>query len=248
MSEENGGPSPKDELAPRRRRRRKRREPVRPDNRHTPAHAAQIALLTTSAEARLERRATELRLQGRMYREIADELGVSYESTVAAITRVLRREAAIDQAAEPEMVEQIRQLELGRLDRLWSIWFPRALGDEEAGREPNMAAANYCLKVMKRRAEYLGLDREEKAPMVSLHLDAETLTKIARDATDATNLAAIERVAALYAHGEVVDSEALEEEEHQQDQEQEEEEGMQADPQDHRQGDDEGGEDGSSGD
>jgi DNA-binding CsgD family transcriptional regulator len=225
MSEANG--KPPDELAPRRRRRRRKPTPRRPDNAVDRKHAVQIAALVVSAEARLEREATELRLQGLTFREIADRMGVSYESARAAFMRVMRKEAEVDQSTDPDALEAVRQLELGRLDRLWATWFPRATDEEN----PSMAAANYCLKVMKRRAEYLGLDREEKAPSISLHLDAEALARAAAAAGDATTLEAIERVASLYAHGEIVDAEFSEQDDHQEgDDQDEKEQWVQADP------------------
>jgi DNA-binding CsgD family transcriptional regulator len=205
VSEENGRPP--DELAPRRKRRRRR--PARPENRLVKAHAAQVATLVTSAEAKLEREAVEMRLRGLMYREIAERLGITYETAVRTISRVMRREAAQDQDTDPNSVEAVRQMELGRLDRLWSVWFPRALGNPEEGLEPNMAAATYCLKVMKRRAEYLGLDREEKAPQFAVNLTANVLQHAAEAARAPEELEALERVARLFAHG-AIEGEAVE--------------------------------------
>ncbi len=89
--------------------------------------------------------ALELRLAGAPYRLIADRLGVSlpvaWKHTQAAL-----------QQAPHEPVQELRQIELARLDRLQTAHWPQALGG-------SADATDRVLKIMDRRARLLGLDQ-----------------------------------------------------------------------------------------
>jgi hypothetical protein len=90
-------------------------------------------------------KALKLRGQGRGYQQIADELG--YRSVSGAYDAVMR--ALRETLREP--AEQVRTLELGRLDAMLEAIWPAA----EEGKIP---AQLQVLRLMERRAKYLGLD------------------------------------------------------------------------------------------
>ncbi len=89
-----------------------------------------------------------LRRDGKSYQEIADTVG--YKSADAAWKAVKR---ALNAMIE-EPSKEVMALEIARLDRLTEILAPRISEPGAAGLE----AQDRYLKVMKRRAELLGLD------------------------------------------------------------------------------------------
>ena len=98
--------------------------------------------------AERQRRALELRARGHTYTEIAKELGYATKGgaqrlVVSALT------AQRSEAAEP-----VLELELARLDSLQRALSPRALRGD-------VNAVQATLRVMERRAKYLGLDHNE---------------------------------------------------------------------------------------
>jgi hypothetical protein len=98
------------------------------------------------ALAEKRRRAAELRIAGATYEQIARQLGYSGVSgAFAAVEEGLR-----DAFAEPN--SDIRRLELDRLDALLLGLWPQA-------RKGNLGAIDRALKIMERRARYLGLDK-----------------------------------------------------------------------------------------
>lgn len=101
------------------------------------------------AQAERIAKALDLRRQGCSFGEIAKELG--WRTRQAAFEAVSR--ALADTVAEP--AEDVRKLELMRLDRLERLLWPRA----EAG-DPK--AVTGLLKVQERRAKLLGLDAPTK--------------------------------------------------------------------------------------
>src|SRR5262245_18532903 len=91
--------------------------------------------------------AIDLRLQGMTYREIAQELGVTPTRARQLVSEAL---AAL-QKDTAESAEELRRLELDRLDQLQSgLW-------EEAA-DGNLKAVGAVLKIMERRARLVGLD------------------------------------------------------------------------------------------
>jgi AraC-like DNA-binding protein len=100
-------------------------------------------------------RALELRKTGETFATIAQRVG--YRSQQAAHDAVRR---ALDEVLR-EPAEQLRALELERLEALWRAHYSNAL----AGDLPALAA---CLKLMERRARLLGLDKAPPAPAVQL--------------------------------------------------------------------------------
>lgn len=94
-------------------------------------------------------RALELRKAGVSYDMIAQQLGYSNRSSAhRAVSKLL-------DATEKEVVGDLREMELRRLDDLFRSMYPLAL-------KGNFAAVDKCLKIMERRSKITGLDAPEK--------------------------------------------------------------------------------------
>lgn len=95
------------------------------------------------------KQALQLRLAGASYDEIASRLGYSdrgsaWRSVMAALKATLQ-----------EPADELRKLELERLDRLLlGVWGQAAKG--------NQGAVDRALRIMERRAKLLGLDAPTK--------------------------------------------------------------------------------------
>ncbi len=97
------------------------------------------------ALAEREREALELRKAGKTFDEIARALGYSERGGAAkAVSRALA-------ATIQEPADELRRLEVARLDALWSALWPLATDGQ-------LAAVDRCLAVQSRRARLLGLD------------------------------------------------------------------------------------------
>jgi hypothetical protein len=100
-------------------------------------------------QAEKRRKALELRKAGATYEQIADQLklpnkSVSYKLVKAAIKAIIR-----------EPAEEVLRLELERLDAmLLGCWSRAKTGDS--------AAIDRALRIMERRAAYLGLDAPKR--------------------------------------------------------------------------------------
>lgn len=106
--------------------------------------------------AEQQRKALELRKAGASYDQIASQLKVSNRSVAWKLVKT-----AIDDIIR-EPAEEVLQLELARLDAmLLGVWT-----DAKGG---NAAAIDRALRIMDRRASYLGLD----APKRSEHSGAD---------------------------------------------------------------------------
>jgi hypothetical protein len=96
-----------------------------------------------------QRQALALRMAGASFDEIAESLGYAdrggaHKAVMAAIESTL-----------PEPALQVRELELKRLDRLWlAAW--------KAATDGDLQAIAVCLQIMKRRADFEGLDKAKK--------------------------------------------------------------------------------------
>lgn len=101
-------------------------------------------------EAALERRlkAYELRKAGAVYRQIAEQLGISETQAYRDVIGRMRQLAKLEEAEVPS----VRQLELDRLDGLLLRHYPTATGGD-------LEATRTVLAILKRRAELLGLDK-----------------------------------------------------------------------------------------
>jgi hypothetical protein len=91
--------------------------------------------------------AVDLRIEGKTYREIGQELGV----TPTRARQLVAEALAALQKDTSESAEELRRLELDRLDQLQS-----GLWEEAAG--GNLKAVGAALKIMERRARLVGLD------------------------------------------------------------------------------------------
>lgn len=94
-----------------------------------------------------QREALELRAAGATFEEIGEHQGVN-KSTAK------RRVDAALAATLREPAEELRQVELHRLDRLFTMAYRRA----SQGGKGQMFAIDRCLTIMERRAKLLGLD------------------------------------------------------------------------------------------
>lgn len=99
--------------------------------------------------AELQRRALELRKSGKSYEEISDEMQLTDKT--AAYRYVKAAIAAITK----EPAEEVRNLELHRLDALLSAVWPEAMKAD-----PQAVAS--AMRLMERRAKYQGLDAADK--------------------------------------------------------------------------------------
>src|SRR6186713_657770 len=89
--------------------------------------------------------ALDLRLAGATYRQIGERLGVSLPIAWKHTQAALRQ-------APQEPAQELRQIELARLDRLHMAHWSQALGG-------STDATDRVLKIMDRRARLLGLDQ-----------------------------------------------------------------------------------------
>lgn len=108
--------------------------------------------------AATERRALALALrkQGGTYRKIAETLrgregispnyseGVAYKDVMTELQRL--------NAENAEAAEEVRRLELERIDELWQVYFAKA-------KTGDYASFDRCISMMERRARLVGLDK-----------------------------------------------------------------------------------------
>ena len=101
-----------------------------------------------------QRRTLELRRAGATYEMIGEQVGYSSASgaakAVSAALKLMLREPA----------DEVRQLELDRLDRLLLAVWSRAIGGP--GKPSDDFAIDRCLKIIKQRAELLGLNAPQQ--------------------------------------------------------------------------------------
>ena len=97
------------------------------------------------AVAQREREALELRKAGKTFDQIAGALGYSERGGAAkAVSRALA-------ATVQEPADELRRLELARLDALFEVMWSLAM-------HGNLGAVDRCLAIQTRRAKLLGLD------------------------------------------------------------------------------------------
>lgn len=105
--------------------------------------------------AEKQRQALELRRSGYTYEMIARALGYSDRSLAARAVKSALKEIIREPA------EEVLQLELGRLDGMLR-------GILDAAETGDVQAIDRALKIMDRRAKYLGLDAPTKVQDVSM--------------------------------------------------------------------------------
>ena len=96
------------------------------------------------------------RMGGKTYAQIADELGISIERASQLVEEALK---AIKQETA-EQAAKLKEIELARLDRLLAAIWPQTM-------KGDVQAIDRALKIMKRRAELLGLDAPIKQDFTS---------------------------------------------------------------------------------
>lgn len=97
------------------------------------------------AAQRKANEAVELRAAGLTFGQIATQLGYPSEGNAwRAVMKVLKNSA-------PESTDQVRQMEVRRLDAMFRPLYVQALRGDRL-------AVDRCLKIMERRAGLLGLD------------------------------------------------------------------------------------------
>lgn len=109
--------------------------------------------------AMLEGQACRLRAKGYTLQEIADFQGVTLSTARERVLNAIQR-------IPTEAAEEVKKLELERLDNLFRELWPKAL----KGQYP---AVDRCLRIMERRAKLLGLDQAERHSVL-----LETISKL----------------------------------------------------------------------
>lgn len=117
--------------------------------------------------------ALQLRLNGYTYQRIAQNTDLGYRSRAAAfnaIQRELQRQIA-------PVAEQVREVELLRLDQLLTVFYAKALkGDGWS--------MDRVLRIMERRAAYLGLDAAVQVNVATADASAFGATKLLEQMQD----------------------------------------------------------------
>lgn len=125
-------------------------------------------------ESRMEfmMKCLKLRIEGKSYNEMAAELDSDYTSCRKAVKEALAQTVS-------ELAEEVRQIEVQRLDGIISVHWPHR-------GEPRHAEV--ILKTMDRRAKYLGLD----VPNTDMNELAGTLREFVEKAAQASGYKADE--------------------------------------------------------
>jgi len=98
---------------------------------------------TIAAARDKERRAVALHMAGMKFDDIAEQVGYTNRGTAyETVMRAIRRETT-------QNVEEVRAAEIARLDELMLTLWPKA-------RRGELQAIDRVLKLMERRAKYLG--------------------------------------------------------------------------------------------
>ncbi len=101
-------------------------------------------------------KALEARKAGYTYQAIGDLLGITkaaaHKTIMVALTEINEKIA--------ETADAVRTIELERLDKLYSVMYVQAV-------KGNQGAIDRCLRIMDRRAKYLGLDAPKAVDVTS---------------------------------------------------------------------------------
>jgi gamma-glutamyl:cysteine ligase YbdK (ATP-grasp superfamily) len=110
-----------------------------------------------------QKRALELRLQGKGYQAIADDIGYSSPGNAyRAVQSALK-------ATIQEPADEVRRVELERLDKLLENQWNWAVNHNQP------QAVDRVLRIMERRAKYLGLDAPQQIEIADLRRKAEEI-------------------------------------------------------------------------
>lgn len=110
-----------------------------------------------------KRTAVEMRTKGHTYAQIAAVVGVSVQAVHQAVVHYLEATRAVSR----EAAEEVRRLELDRLDRVLAVVGPMAEGGD-------LQAVDRLLRIQERRASLLGLDAP-KAQLVAVDARPDTV-------------------------------------------------------------------------
>lgn len=124
-----------------------------------------------------EHDALELRTRGCTYDQISKALGITRQGAADCVKRAL---AALKSDTE-EKAEEVRDLELRRLDKMLQI-------AEAAAEGGDLAAIDRVLRIQERRSKYLGLDAPAKSEIKS-----ETTARVDLGVLDDRKLDDLER-------------------------------------------------------
>lgn len=119
--------------------------------------------------------AVKLRIAGKTFREIAEIL--HYNSQQAAFDAVKR--TLIATAREP--ADELRSLELERLDELWQVAFGKA-------KEGDLSAQQSCIRILERRARLVGLDAPQKTTYTDPNGNGPLEVIVRLEAKDVTSI------------------------------------------------------------
>ena len=119
--------------------------------------APQVAAATWHPQA------LALRLQGLTYDQIGEQVGRDPAACYRAVAKHLQHTRAV----AAETAQELREVELARLDRMLAVVGPMA----EAG---DLQAVDRVLRIQERRAAYLGLDAP-KAQLVAVDSRPDTV-------------------------------------------------------------------------
>lgn len=104
-------------------------------------------------------KALQLREQGGTYEQIGRVLGISLSRAYQDIEEALKE-------ITREPAEHVLKVELRRLDRLWQVAYQESL-------KGDMKAMDRAIKIMERRARYLGLDSPQQLKIASEEVDLD---------------------------------------------------------------------------
>lgn len=124
-----------------------------------------------------ENDALAMRTRGCTYDQISTALGISRQGAADCVKRAL---AALKSDTE-EKAEEVRDLELRRLDRMLQI-------AESAAESGDISAIDRVLRIQERRSKYLGLDAPARAEIKS-----ETTARVDLGVLDDRKLDDLER-------------------------------------------------------
>ncbi|MDD2556630.1 MAG: hypothetical protein PHN17_09910 [Syntrophaceticus sp.] len=103
----------------------------------------------------------DLRKKGLTYKQIGSELKCSEQRAWKIVSTELKK----IHLKISEDAEEVKTLELQRLDTLYEAVIQKAISIPEDGedvKEVNLYAIDRCLRIMERRAKLLGLDSPDK--------------------------------------------------------------------------------------
>ena len=101
--------------------------------------------------------AVRLYKQGYTFRRISEALGCSIGTAHNAVKKAFNQSLRLS----VEEAEIIRQVELERLDEMFTPAYLKAT-------DGDLRATEICLKIMERRAKYLGLDKQGNFPLADI--------------------------------------------------------------------------------